>query len=124
MNNINLVGRVVRQNELRASKSGKMVLNNTVAVDRPYSTEDETDFINFVAWEKTAEFIAKYSPKGGRIALSGRLQARNYEDKDGKPRTAYEVVVERVTPIDWIEQEAEEVFEESDKKQFNRRTRK
>ena len=70
-----------------------------MAVDRRYTPqgqERQTDFINCVAWRQTAEFVAKYFRKGQRIALNGSLQARQYTDKDGNRRTAYEVVVDNV----------------------------
>ena len=89
-------------------QSGKLVLNNVLAVDRPYSKEDETDFIPIVLWEKKAEFVANWIEKGGRIAVNGRLQLRNFEDKDGNERTIAEVVVNEVTPIDWVDTNEEE----------------
>lgn len=112
MNNINLIGRLCYENELKAMQSGKFVLNNVLAVDRPYSKEDETDFIPIVLWEKKAEFVANWIEKGGRIAVNGRLQIRNFDDKDGNQRTIAEVVVNEVTPIDWVDsEEAEDDFE-------------
>ena len=112
MNQVNLIGRLCYENELKSMKSGKMVLNNVLAVDRPYSTEDETDFIPIVVWEKKAEFMANWIEKGGRVAISGRLQIRNFEDKEGNARTQAEVVVNEVTPIDWVDaEEVEDDFE-------------
>ena len=107
MNNINLIGRLCYENEVKTMQSGKLVLNNVLAVDRPYSMEDETDFIPIVLWEKKAEFVANWVEKGGRIAVNGRLQIRNFEDKDGNERTIAEVVVNEVTPIDWVDTEDE-----------------
>ena len=68
----------------------------TVAVDRDFKTggEKETDWIECVAWRQTGEFIQKYFAKGRMIVLSGRLQTRNWEDKEGKKRKAYEIVVD------------------------------
>lgn len=112
MNQINLIGRLCYENELKAMPSGKMVLNNVLAVDRPYSKEDETDFIPFVVWEKKAEFMAKWIEKGGRVGISGRLQIRNFDDKDGNQRTQAEVVVNEILPIDWVDSdEVEDDFE-------------
>ena len=121
MNQINLIGRVCYENELKTMKSGKMVLNNVLAVDRPYSLEDETDFIPFVVWEKKAEFMANWIEKGGRVAISGRLQIRNFEDKEGNARTQAEVVVNEVTPIDWVKTDEEE--EPAPVKTANQRSR-
>lgn len=125
MNQINLIGRVCYENELKSMQSGKMVLNNVLAVDRPYSLVDETDFIPFVVWEKKAEFMANWIEKGGRVAISGRLQIRNFEDKEGNARTQAEVVVNEVTPIDWVKtDEEEDDFEAAPAPVKKRRVRK
>ena len=105
MNSINLTGRITKELELKYTQSGTAVGSTTMAVDREFSKEKETDFIPLVAWGKTAEFIATYVPKGGRMEVSGRLQVRNYEAKDGSKRTAFEVVVEKCKPIDWAEKD-------------------
>lgn len=86
MNNVSLVGRLTKDPELKTTQSGLSVCRFTVAVDRPYS-KDQTDFINCVAWKKTAEFINNYFCKGQRIALTGSIQTGSYTDKDG--RTVY-----------------------------------
>lgn len=86
MNNVSLVGRLTKDPEFKTTQSGLSVCRFTVAVDRPYS-KDQTDFINCVAWKKTAEFINNYFCKGQRIALTGSIQTGSYTDKDG--RTVY-----------------------------------
>jgi single-strand DNA-binding protein len=94
LNNINLMGRLTRDPELRRTGSGVAVCNFTVAVDRDYSgpnKEKETDFIDCVAWRQTGEFIAKNFHKGKMIALSGRLEIRSWTDKDGNKRRTAEV---------------------------------
>ena len=99
MNVICLLGRLTADPEERVTTNGTAVTSFTVAVDRRYTPqgqERQTDFINCVAWRQTAEFVAKYFRKGQRIALQGSLQARQYTDKDGNRRTAYEVVVDNV----------------------------
>lgn len=83
MNNVSLVGRLTKDPELKTTQSGLSVCRFTVAVDRPYS-KDQTDFINCIAWRKTAEFITSYFSKGQRIALTGSIQTGSYTDKDGK----------------------------------------
>ena len=93
MNSICIIGRLTADPELRQTSTGKNVISATVAVDR---IGEGADFINIVAWEKTAEFIKNYFRKGMKIAIEGRLQSRSYEEKDGKKRTVHEVVVGRV----------------------------
>lgn len=92
-----LMGRLTRTPELKTTQNGVSVLSFTLAVDRRgrgQNGEKETDFINFVAWRGTAEFISKYFAKGDLIAITGRIQTRPYKDRDGNNRTAFEIVVE------------------------------
>lgn len=92
--NINAyIGRFTEDPELRSTTTGKFCTRFTLAVKRPYS-KDATDFINFVAWEKTAENICKFFTKGKMIAIRGYLTSRKIEDKNGNKRTAFEVVCE------------------------------
>lgn len=93
MNSINIIGRLTEDITLNATTTGISVCSFTVAVRRPHSA-DKTDFIRCVAWNSTAENIAKYFCKGKKIGLSGILTSRNYEDADGNKMTKYEVVVE------------------------------
>lgn len=88
------MGRLTADPELKQTQSGTNVTSFTLAIDRP-GTRDKTDFINFVAWRQTAEFICKYFRKGHKIALTGYLTSRQYEDKNGNKRTSFEVVVDR-----------------------------
>ena len=90
-----LTGRLTADPELKTTQSGLSVTSFSVAVNRPYRTgeEQQTDFINVVAWRKTAEFIAKYFKKGNMIGIEGSIQTRKYTDKNGNNRTAFEVVV-------------------------------
>lgn len=97
MNVVCLLGRLTSDPELRRTQSDVAVTSFCVAVDRAYQPkgqERQTDFINMVAWRSTAEFICRYFHKGQRIALNGSLQSRQYTDKEGNKRTAYEVVVD------------------------------
>ena len=95
MNNISLVGRLTADPERKQTQSGISVTSFTLAVDRPGS-KDQTDFLPCVAWRQTAEFVCRYFRKGQRIGLIGKLTSRKYEDKNGNPRTAYEVVADHV----------------------------
>lgn len=96
MNRIVLMGRVCRDIELRHTQSGTPVASFPLAVDRPRSKDAEvkTDFIDCVAWRGTGEFIAKYFSKGQRIAIEGRLQIKDWTDKEGNKRKSAEVVVD------------------------------
>ncbi len=99
MNKVVLVGRLARDPELRTTQSGTNVVSFTVACDRRFvrqGEERQADFINCVAWNKTAEFISRYFTKGMRIALDGRISTRSYDDKDGNKRYITEVVAEDV----------------------------
>ena len=93
MNKVELIGRITREPEIKYTKdNSKMVLNFTIAVDRRYV--EQTDFIDCIAWNKTADFISKYFSKGERIGIIGNIQTKNYEDKEGNKRKATEVNVE------------------------------
>lgn len=94
-----IMGRLTRDPELRRTNSGKPVVSFTVAVDRDYAPEGqekETDFIDCVAWNGTAEFVDKYFKKGSMIVVSGRLQLRNWTDKDGNKRRTAEILASNV----------------------------
>lgn len=92
LNNITLMGRMVADCELRRTTTNKAVCSFTIAVDKP-GKDNGASFIPCVAWEKSAEFISKYFPKGAMIAVEGRLESRQYETKDGQKRSAVEVIV-------------------------------
>ena len=96
MNIVCLLGRLTDEPELRHTQTQTPVTSFTVAVDRAYQKDGQrqADFINCAAWRQTAEFICRYFRKGQRVALQGSLQSRNYTDKDGNKRTAYEVVID------------------------------
>lgn len=94
LNIIVLAGRMVADPELMVTDRKRTFVNFRLAVDRNYTPrgkEKETDFINCVAWEKTAEFVAKHFHKGDMIAVQGELHSRSYDDKQGIRRTAYDV---------------------------------
>ena len=100
LNHINLMGRLTRDPELRYTQSGTAVASFTLAVDRDFaekSTGDKpTDFVDVVAWRQTAEFVSKYFTKGRMAIVSGRLQIRDWQDKEGNKRRTAEVVADNV----------------------------
>ena len=99
LNHIVLMGRLTRAPELRRTQSGIAVASFTLAVDQDYKSQNGergVDFINIVAWRGTAEFAEKYFEKGQMAVVSGRLSTRNYEDKNGNKRAAYEVVASNI----------------------------
>lgn len=95
LNHIIIQGRFCNDPELRSTQQGKKVVSFTLAVDRDYQ-KGEADFINCVAWNKTAEFVDQYFTKGQMAIVSGTLQIREWTDKEGNKRTSPEVVAERV----------------------------
>lgn len=99
LNRIIVMGRLTRDPELRRTNSGKAVASFTVAVDRnskSQSGEKETDFIDVVVWRNTAEFVSKYFTKGRMIVVEGRMQLRDWMDKDGGKRRSAEIVADSV----------------------------
>lgn len=98
LNNITLMGRLTRDPELRYTQSQTPVASFTLAVDRDFSRgeEKQTDFIDIVAWRQTAEFVSKYFQKGSMAVVNGRLQIRDWTDRDGNKRRSAEVVAENV----------------------------
>jgi single-strand DNA-binding protein len=99
LNSCIIMGRMVRDPELRRTASGVAVASFTLAVDRDFTGKDsekETDFIDCVAWRGTGEFVSKYFTKGRMACVSGRLQLRDWTDKDGNKRRAAEVVADNV----------------------------
>jgi single-strand DNA-binding protein len=100
LNHIVLMGRLTRDPELRQTQSGVSVASFSLAVDRDYGGRDggekQTDFIDIVAWRSTAEFVSKWFTKGQMAVVSGRLQIRDWTDKEGGKRRSAEVVVDNV----------------------------
>lgn len=95
LNHITIMGRLVRDPELRRTGTGTAVASFTIAVDRDFSGKDsekETDFIECVAWRQTGEFVSKYFSKGRMIVVDGRLQVRKWQTKEGENRYTTEVV--------------------------------
>ena len=99
LNQIALMGRMTREPELRQTQGGKAVAAFSLAVDRDFAPEGgerRADFIDIVVWGKTAEFVARNFTKGQLAAVSGRLQIRDWTDRDGNKRRSAEVVVEQM----------------------------
>ena len=99
LNKIILMGRLTRDPELRRTKSGTAVTSFSLAVDRDFKSQGgdkETDFIDIVAWRNTAEFVSKYFTKGRMAVVEGRLQIRDWTDRDGGKRRSAEVIAENV----------------------------
>ena len=99
MNSINLIGNICNDVELKSTSNGKYVCSFSLAVKRPH-VKDTTDFLNVVVWNQSAEYLSKYAHKGDRISVSGVLISRNYEDKNGNKRTAFEVVSNDVSVLE------------------------
>lgn len=93
MNIIAIKGRLVRDPEIRQTQSGVSVTNITVAVDRSYSAggEKQTDFFDCVFWRQGAEFVSKYFKKGKEIIVTGEMQSRKWQDKEGNNRISWEI---------------------------------
>ena len=100
LNHIVLMGRLTRDPELRRTGSGIAVASFTLAVDHDYASKESgergVDFIDIVAWRSTGEFVSKYFTKGSMAVVSGRLQIRNWTDKEGNKRRTAEVVADNV----------------------------
>lgn len=95
LNKIIVMGRLTRDPELRYTQNQTPVASFTLAVDRDLG-EKQTDFLDCVAWKKTAEFVNNYFRKGGMAVVAGRLQSRQWQDKDGNKRTNWEIVCDNV----------------------------
>ena len=100
LNSVCMVGRLVADPELRTTSANVSVTSFRIAVDRSFvraGEERQADFFDVVAWRNTAEFVSRYFRKGSMIAVQGSLQTRNYEDKNGNKRTAYEIIAANVS---------------------------
>ena len=103
MNKVFLIGRLTRDPELRYTGNNTAVASFSIAVNRNFTNangEREADFINCVVWDKQAENLVKYQKKGNQIAVDGRIQTRNYEDKDGKRVYVTEILANNISFLD------------------------
>ena len=99
LNKIFIMGRLTRDPELRRTQNGTAVTSFTLAVDRDFKNADgakDTDFIDVVAWRNTAEFVSKYFSKGRMAVVEGRLQLRDWTDKEGNKRRNAEVLADNI----------------------------
>lgn len=99
MNKCELVGRLTKDPEIKQTSNQASFCNFTIAVDRKFKDANgqrQADFINCVAWQKTAEFIKKYFQKGSRIGICGSIQTRSYEDQNGQKHFVTEILAEEV----------------------------
>ena len=100
MNKVFLIGNLTRDPEMRSTQSGVAVCNFSIAVNRrfrnPQTGQQETDFLNIIAWRQLAELCSKYLAKGRKVAVAGSIQTRTYEAKDGSKRTAWDIVADEV----------------------------
>lgn len=99
MNKVFLIGNLTKDPEIRSTQSGVAVCNFTIAVNRRFKNangQQETDYLNIIAWRQLAELCSKYLAKGRKVAVTGSIQARTYEAKDGSKRTAWDIVADEV----------------------------
>lgn len=100
MNKVFLIGNLTKDPEMRSTQSGVAVCNFSIAVNRrfrnPQTGQQETDFLNIIAWRQLAELCSKYLAKGRKVAVTGSIQTRQYEAKDGSKRTAWDIVADEV----------------------------
>lgn len=100
MNKVFLIGNLTRDPEMRSTQSGVAVCSFSIAVNRRFRNaqtgQQETDFLNVIAWRQLAELCAKYLAKGRKVAISGSIQTRTYEAKDGSKRTTWDIVADEV----------------------------
>ena len=123
MNNVSLLGRVVRDIELRYTGNGTAVANFTIAVDRRFKNangEYDADFIDIVVWRQSAEFVSKYFKKGSPIAVVGNIQTRNYENSEGRKVYVTEVVADNVgfVPRDNSQQQSQQQNQQTNNNPF------
>lgn len=100
MNKVFLIGNLTKDPEMRSTQSGVAVCNFSIAVNRrfrnPQTGQQETDFLNVIAWRQLAELCSKYLAKGRKVAVTGSIQTRQYEAKDGSKRTTFDIVADEV----------------------------
>jgi len=122
LNEVNLLGRVTRDTELKSTPSGTSVATNSLATGSQYTDkegnkQEDTEFSNLVFWGKVAEIAGNYLTKGKRVFIKGKLKTRSWEDKDtGKKRYATEIVVREMILLDGGTAKPKDEFAESDKK--------
>lgn len=122
MNNVTLYGRITKDVEVHTTGAGLKVTNFTLAVDRNVPKSDDNDerqtadFIPCVAWRNTAEFLEKYSQKGARMIVQGKIQTRTWEDEEGDTHYVTEVLADSVKLIDWKEEQKKPKYNNNKKR--------
>lgn len=122
MNNVTLYGRITKDVEVCTTGAGLKVTNFTLAVDRNVPKSDDNDerqtadFIPCVAWRNTAEFLEKYSQKGARMIVQGKIQTRTWEDEEGDTHYVTEVLADSVKLIDWKEEQKKPKYNNNKKR--------
>lgn len=99
LNHVTIMGRLTHEPELRRTQSGTAVCSFSLAVDRDFKNQDRekgTDFLDVVAWRNLADFVSKYFIKGRMAIVEGRIQVRDWQDKDGGKRRSYEIIADNV----------------------------
>lgn len=117
MNVLSITGNLTKDIELKKTTNGTSVVSSTVAVQRAYKGQDgakAVDFIDFVAWDKKAEYLAKYAKKGDRVEMMGRLESRKFTDRNGQERLVWECIAENVMCFSRQEKPAATVINDDD----------
>lgn len=108
MNNVCIIGRLTKDLETRTSQNGTTIAKTSIAVNRKFK-RDEADFINLIAFNKTAELMSQYLGKGSQVGIDGRIQTGSYDNKDGKKVYTFDVVVDNITFLDNKKEQQEQV---------------
>jgi len=106
MNNVNIIGRITSELTNIPLSTGTSCTKFSIAFNEKISNVEKTYFFNLVSFGKTAEFIANYCKKGGRVGIEGKLQQNTWETKEGQKRQSVEILVQKCSPIDWREKES------------------
>ncbi len=114
MNKVFLIGNLTRDPELSETSSGVSVCHFGIAVNRSYSSSDgerQTDFFNVTAWRGLADNVARYTKKGHKVAVSGSVQIRNYEDNQGNRRTAVDIIAQDIEFLNTRERNSDDFYD-------------
>ena len=114
VNRIFVGGRVGKTPEIRKTQSGKSVANFSIAVTEKYNGKEDVTWFNVTAWDKSADFAEKWIQKGARVLVVGKIQIRQYDDRDGNKRTSTDVIAQDIQVIDWPDKEGSVSRENAD----------
>lgn len=118
MNVVNLIGNITKEVELRVTPSGTQVAKFTLAINSGYGDKKKTDFINCVAFNKSAENIAQYTGKGSKLAVEGHISTGSYDNKEGKKVYTFDIMVDRFHFLDSKKDKQEDVFQPTNDNPF------